>query len=165
MSEYNEGGEGDSLPAANDHNAYSDNISFNSSSISVYSAEEQIIQQRGRRSPRKISFNDHYQSLQHHQPQQSQNNNDLFLSLKQTSMQSPDAKTIYYHSQNSTNSLEDIDNGNASSRLSSTSSSNEYSCRKGRRNLNKSLLRTPVKRRLKLRRESSGCIKKLRRRC
>lgn len=65
-----EGGESDSVTTTtNDTSqAYSDNISFNSSSISVYSAEEQIIKQRGRRSPRKKSLNDEHQLSQ--QPQQ-----------------------------------------------------------------------------------------------
>lgn len=116
----------DSSVANTSHNVQSDNSFNNRSSISVYSAEEQIIQQRGRRSPKKKSFNDLQQQfeqlqqhLQNHQKQHFVTSRDLFLKIKQISMRSPDAKKKYYN-------------------LAIEAS--------GKR---KSLLRTPVKRRLR----------------
>lgn len=126
----------------------SDNISFNGSLVSTYSAEEEIIQQRGRKSPKKQSIIDQHQ-LQQQLPQHI-NTREIFLKIKQSSMQSPE-KLPY----NDTLTA----NGNSSN---ATVVNNNNSCK---RNLNKSLLRTPIKRRLKLRRHSSGAVRKVRRRC
>lgn len=150
---------------SSDNQAYNDNISFNSSSISSYSAEEQIIQQRGRRSPQKTSYNDQYY-LQHQAQFQPVSTRDMFLRLKQTSMRSPDSKNIQSDSYVSPHN-ESVDSGRSSLNQSSfldQTTSPEKSCRKSKRNLNKSLLRTPVKRRLTLKRGSSSTIKKHRRR-
>lgn len=153
----------------------SDNISFNSSSSSVYSAEELIIQQRGRRSPRKKCQNDqHNLSLLKPTTQQYLSSIDSFVDIKRTSMRSPDAKEINsQHQQHlqSPQTTSDLDSlVNDTSHYSSSSSPGNYSasggcCRRvSKRNPNKSLIRTPVKRRLRLRRNPDSCMKKLRRR-
>lgn len=154
----------------NNHAAQNDNnVSFNSSSLSSYSAEEEIIQQRGRRSPMKNSSNNNL----HHPLTQQQlnnyfNNRDLFLSIKEKSMQSPDSKTIDYNNISSIDSRnidlsQDIVETSQLSSLSSAEGGGETvaSSKKSKRNLNKSLLRTPVKRRLRIRTQSSGRIRKL----
>lgn len=118
-------GDLDSIITNNDDShAYSDNISFNSNSISVYSAEEQIIQQRGRRS--SIDFQ--IQQIQHLQQIQQ--------------IQQQQQHQAQQHTQLSVPPFED-------------------NKRKPKRN-HHSLLRTPVKRRLRLRRDrSSSCKIKL----
>lgn len=104
-----------SLNLSTDDAVQSDNSFNNRSSSSAYSAEEEIIQQRGRRSPMKgnsggsNSYNEH--KINFPVPV------DLFYKIKQTSMRSPEAKKF----------LRKIEPS-------------------GKR---KSLLRTPVKRRLK----------------
>lgn len=130
-------------------NAYSDNVSFNRGSISAYSAEELVIQQRGRRTPLKRAHNDLHQIQQkpiRHHKINSRVAKDLFRRLRQSSMQSPDTK--YCHSQNNhssdTNQEDILNNSNLIN--SSTSSTETSSCKR------KSLLRTPVKRRLRFRR-------------
>lgn len=160
-----ESGEGDSFNTTS-NNAYSnENTSFNSSLISAYSAEEEIIQQRGRKSPKKQSLIEQHQFQQ--QLSQHINTREIFLMLKQSSMQSP-GKTSqnqdHHPISNSDNTLNGIPSCSASSSSISTITQHER-CSKGKRNLNKTLLRTPVKRRLKLRRDSSRHIRKLRRRC
>lgn len=159
------GGESDSFNTTNNHTYSTENISFNSSLISTYSAEEEIIQQRGRKSPKKQSLID-----QHQLQQQLPNTREIFLKLKQSSMQSPEKVT-----NSQTNlllaSITDNNNNNKNNGLPHCSASNINStvandiCSKSKRNLNKTLLRTPVKRRLKLRRDSSKTIRKFRRRC
>jgi hypothetical protein len=108
-----EGGESDSVNTTDNRSSYSsENTSFNSSSISSYSAEEEIIQQRGRKSP-----------------------------IKQT--------LIDQHITD--NSI--VEN-------SAPKSNPPCNCSKSK----KTLLRTPVKRRLKLRRDPGKTIRKFRRR-
>lgn len=126
-------------------NAYSDNVSLNHrGSISVYSPEEQVIRQRGRRSPLKKALNDLHQIQQ--RPICHKINNkttkDLFRRLRQSSMQSPDTKQFQIENY----SMRDDSIDDSSLINSSTSSTEVSSCRR------KSLLRTPVKRRLRFRR-------------
>lgn len=102
----------------------SDNISFNSSSISTYSAEEEIIQQRGRRSPKKKSLDDDHQSLQH-------------LDINQ-----------YYH-------LPLAQYSDPIQTSCAPSCSEQRVWKKSERNLGRSLLRTPVKRRLRFMHDST----------
>lgn len=161
-----EGGDNVSVSnTANNSQVYSDNISFNSSSISAYSAEEQIIQERSRRSPKKKRFDDLHEldqlQYQSQASQQLTNGADSFLKLKETSMRSPDEKSIKFTPEKYASDIIGCTSFN-----SSISSSTGRPIR-GKRNLNKTLLRTPVKRRLRLRRDSGGFSinKKLRRRC
>lgn len=128
-------------------NTQSDN-SFNnrSGSVSVYSAEEQIIQQRGRRSPKKKSLNEqHLSELNFQHLQHIPASRNLFLNIKQVCMRSPDPKQQQKFNQLNS-SIESTSDGN----ICNTSN---YSVRR------KSLLRTPVKRRL---RRHVGVLPKLR---
>lgn len=129
---------------------HSDNVSFsNRSSISVYSAEEQIIQQRGRRSALKNTLDDLHQIQQ--RPickikTRANNNRDLFRKLRQSSMQSPETIAIKYCQSQNSFDLDKQHDLNDPFPLNSSSSSIETSiCKR------KSLLRTPVKRRLRFR--------------
>lgn len=146
------------------HNTYSDNVSFNSSLSSVYSAEEQIIKQRGRKSPKKRVYDEQYQLQQQQLPYTS--TRDLF-SMLQASFHSPNAKSVNSQKQRSPNNKTiqyDLDTTDDSGRSGVISGSPQDSCRRSSgKNLGKSLLRTPVKRRLKLRRDSRTSIKKLKR--
>lgn len=135
----------------------SDNISFNHN-VSNYSAEEQVIQQRGRRSPIKRSLEELHQN---EQPQQYISTREMFLAIKRKSMESPDSKSMGNLSPSPYDPLLTIQNASVSDSVSSS----EDSFRNVKRNLNKTLLRTPVKRRLKIRRDSSTSFKKIRRRC
>lgn len=160
-----EGGGSDSFNATTNHAYSSENISFNSSLISTYSAEEEIIQQRGRKSPIKQSLINQHQFQQ--QLPQFINTREIFLKLKQSSMQSPE-KASDHQNHLLVNSLTINNTPNDTSSCSASSSNSTVvndNIPKSKRNLNKTLLRTPVKRRLKLRRDSSKTIKKFRRRC
>lgn len=148
-------GEGDEV--INVPDPHSDNISFNPN-VSSYSAEEQVIQQRGRRSPIKRSLEELHQN---EQPQQYISTREMFLAIKRKSMESPDAKSMGNLSPNPYDPLLTIHNASVNDSVSSS----EDSFRTGKRNLNKTLLRTPVKRRLKIRRDPSSLFKKTRRRC
>lgn len=153
-----DGGETDEVNITTDQ--HSDNISFNNSSIivSAFSAEEQIIQQRGRRSPMKKFLEERHHN---EQSQQYISTGEMFLAIKRKSMESPDTKSSRNLSPNPFDPLLTIHNSSVNSSISS----NDDDCRRGKRNLNRTLLRTPVKRRLKIRRDSSILLKKGRRRC
>lgn len=120
----------------------------NTSHSTIYSADEVVINQRGRKSLINT-------------PCQTK---EIFLETKRLSMLSPDRKSpTYLKNQliaNKNNTSPKTSNSNLSDIVSRESEQcNKLACslQKVKRNLNKSLLRTPVKRRL---RKDSGGIRK-----
>jgi len=116
------------------HSLGSNNTSLDNDSS--YSAEEQVIRQRGRRMPKKKILQELHQIGQSQQENLGKliSSRDLFLKVKQNSMCSPESK-----SKNSQSSPDHklIQNHALVARL------RNESCKR------KSLLRTPVKRRLR----------------
>lgn len=112
---------------------FNNNLSLTNTDTS-FSAEEQIIQQRGRRMSKKKALHELFQVEQKQQQQHYTrliSSRELFMKIKQSSMNSPDSKSQQLQSS-------PRNNGNA---LQPTASDSNV-----RR---KSLLRTPVKRRLR----------------
>lgn len=130
-------------PLANDRIIGLDDDEHNSSTASnIYSADEQIIRQRGRRSPQKSSLDDYEQVREQYSKIISSNRN-LFTARNQStnvsppsSQQSRPAQSLRFNLNSS------ISSSKSSQSIDSLGSSVGHSRRK-------SLLRTPIKKRLK----------------